>query len=102
MTTLSGSFKAKQPRSPAKIRIEAAVKNQPRLHNQSKNNNESDQPSQRSNSMNAPSMSSLERLEPYLKNQTPIKPMKNFVSTVSYLRPATENKYVNPDIANGG
>ena len=52
--------------------------------------------------MNAPSMSSLERLEPYLKNQTPIKPMKNFVSTVSYLRPATENKYVNPDIANGG
>ncbi len=41
-------------------------------------------------------MTSLERLEPYLKNQTPIKPMKNFVSTVSYLRPATENKYVNP------
>ena len=38
----------------------------------------------------------MERLEPYLKATTPMKPMKNFVSTVSYLRPATENKQIVP------
>ena len=41
-------------------------------------------------------MTSMERLEPYLKATTPIKPLKNFVSTVSYLRPATENKQIVP------
>ena len=44
-------------------------------------------------------MSSVERLAPYLKAlHTPMRPMKNFVSTVSYLRPATDNK----SIASGG
>lgn len=36
----------------------------------------------------------MERLEPYLKKTVPIKPLKNFVSTVSYLRPATESKSI--------
>lgn len=41
-------------------------------------------------------VSSTEKLEPYLKASTPMRPMKNFVSTVSYLRPATDSKQIVP------
>ena len=41
-------------------------------------------------------MTPVERLEPYLKTSTPMRPLKNFISTVSYLRPATDNKQIVP------
>jgi len=41
-------------------------------------------------------MSEEERLEPYIKVNTPLRPLKNFVSTVSYLRTATEGKQIGP------
>ena len=96
-------------RSPAKIRIAAAVKNQPyrNQHNSSKlggASQESEHELDHRNDSAQPdvnTMTSMERLEPYLKANTPMKPMKNFVSTVSYLRPATENKQIVPQNAHG-
>ena len=99
--TISGTFSKSVAnkgtlRSPAKIRLAAAVKNQPyrNITNDSRQGkNDSDRASQESQ-REPVNMSSIERLEPYLKTSTPIKPLKNYVSTVSYLRPATESKNI--------
>jgi len=39
---------------------------------------------------------STDKIEPFLKTSTPIRPLKNFISTVSYLRPAIDNKQIAP------
>ena len=99
----------KVTRSPAKIRIAASVKNQPpRADSQDPSQgggagsmlNESGKSrtsltGARASQDLAP-VSSAEKLEPYLKASTPVRPMKNFVSTVSYLRPATDSKQIVP------
>ena len=92
---LTGSIQGyAEKRSPARIRIATAVRNQPlrNSHNPGATlATESGSPVGSSALTN-----SLEKLDPYLKTSTPMKPLKNFVSTVSYLRPATENKKIAP------
>ena len=80
---------------PARIRIAAAIRNQPQRnsalsHNSTKSKEASDDQS------HPRPPSDMEKLEPYLKKTAPVKPLKNFVSTVSYLRPATESKQIAP------
>lgn len=92
----------KVSRSPAKIRIAASIRNQPYKNNGSKlgtASQESERSQEKQKEDDPNNMTSMERLEPYLKTSTPLRPMKNFVSTVSYLRPATENKAILPQNA---
>ena len=83
--------------SPAKIRINASIRNQPlRVSGGSQVKLADNTSSNRTSGSVGDNKKSLDRLEPYLKVSTPIRPLKNFTSTVSYLRPATENKAIAP------
>ena len=59
----------KQSRSPAKIRINASIRNQPyRMSGSDQNkDDESEKASKMSNSVDPTQMNDMERLEPYLK-----------------------------------
>ena len=85
-----------EKRSPARIRIAAAVRNQPMRNSHNPGATLATESGSPVGSSALTNSHSLEKLDPYLKTSTPMKPLKNYVSTVSYLRPATENKKIAP------